>query len=347
MNDLITKLNARLRWVQYTGSLTHLPMIPNVPHCGHVSHRLMEEILSLLEKVIPFFVSPDPFITKSLTTLSRQIKNQFPDYCPPFSKNHRRSAEDQICTVLQEEQTAAFVLRPNNSVLPHWEPFIQSANAVLDRLIWLPYSHARIVSETHFESRSSFSSDLTQTDEKEESLGLPSAVFHEWGFSNSDLSSDDQTYFLANYQQQIVNSFLRNLWSRPIEIVYFYTRHPNYETALYRAMDPGENDYVGIVFPSFAEQEAFHRENSCSPTGGLIEPSITGGVWHRSSVVLQPGEEVRAFPEVTFPNVLKTELLRQIAEDRPSQMMYPPQGIRGIFTETHCAVFRFLETSPS
>ena len=113
MNDLITKLNARLRWVQYTGSLTHLPMIPNVPHCGHVSHRLMEEILSLLEKVIPFFVSPEPLITKSLNTGSRVLENEFPDYYPPFSKNRRQSG-DQSCVLLQEEHTAAFVLRPNH-----------------------------------------------------------------------------------------------------------------------------------------------------------------------------------------------------------------------------------------
>lgn len=346
MNDLITKLNARLRWVQYTGSLTHLPMIPNVPHCGHVSHRLMEEILSLLEKVIPFFVSPEPLITKSLNTGSRVLENEFPDHYPPFSKNRRQSG-DQSCVLLQEEHTAAFVLRPNHSAFPHWEPFIESANAVLDRLIWLPYSHARNVSETRTESRSSFSSDLVQNDERQEYLGLPEASFYEWGSSNADHSSDDQTYFLEIYQQQIINSFLRNPWPQPIEAVYLHTRHPRYDTALYRAMDPGENDYVGIIFPSFAEQEAFHRENGLSPCSGLIEPSIIGGLFYRSSAVLQPGEEVRAFPEVTFPNVLKTELLRQIADDHPSQMMYPPQGIRGIFTETHCAVFRFLETSPS
>lgn len=348
MNNLITKLNTRLRWVQYIGNLTHLPMIPNVPETGHVSYRLMAEILSLLENLIPFFVSPEPSVTKSLTTLSRELRNQFPEYCPSFSKNQRLSRyANQACVMLQEEHPEAFVVRPNNSVLQQWDPFAAGVNAILERLIWFPYSHARNVSETHTETRSHFSSDVVENESRDEYFGLPVSAFYERGTSNSDNLYDDRTFFIDTYQQDISNSFLLNPWPRSIEVVYFHTRHPQYETALYRAMDPGENDYVGIVFPSFAEQEAFHRENNQSPTSGLIEPSITGGLWHRSSVVLQPGEEVRAFPEVTFPTILKTELLRQIAEDHPSQMLYPPQGIRGIFTETHCAVFRFLETSPS
>lgn len=346
LQTVVQKINQRNRWLQLYRKLQFFDLLPEPIGLGHVSYALMECIQSTAFALSALFVDYPPQITQDVwLSDGRVLEDQLPSYFSSFTTRQKLNGNHELCVPIQEAFTQAMVHPANNTVPDQWLSFLEAVNALLDRLLYLPYSFARRVEEIHSESRLGPESEVEEENSQTEETELfPFAHFKELGATSYLNQSDDASWFLYAYESQITNSWLTNPFNLPIEVHCFYSIVPDYETALYYSMDPGENDYSGIVYPSLEEQMRIHASTSLPPSASMIAPTIEGATWRELVATVQSRSEVQAFPTMTRQSTLKEELLRLISPPySPSTYPTPPQGIRGKAYQPHCACFRFLD----